>query len=64
MLGYALAHFAWFHDEDRAAWAKHLRWAPVPCSNRDFDTCGRRPMLPSSPSEIAHLLRTMNEAAS
>jgi hypothetical protein len=28
MLGYALAHIAWFRDEDRPAWAKHLRWAP------------------------------------
>jgi hypothetical protein len=28
MLGYALAHLAWFRDEDRPAWAGHLRWAP------------------------------------
>jgi hypothetical protein len=28
MLGYALAHLAWFRDEARPAWAKHLRWAP------------------------------------
>jgi hypothetical protein len=28
MLGYALAHIAWFRDEDCPAWAKHLRWAP------------------------------------
>jgi hypothetical protein len=28
MLGYALAHIAWFRDEERPAWAKHLRWAP------------------------------------
>ncbi len=28
MLGYALAHLAWFRDEDRPVWAKHLRWAP------------------------------------
>ncbi|HEV3263723.1 MAG TPA: hypothetical protein VG013_43210 [Gemmataceae bacterium] len=28
MLGYALAHIAWFRDEARPAWAKHLRWAP------------------------------------
>jgi hypothetical protein len=28
MLGYAMAHIAWFRDEDRPAWAKHLRWAP------------------------------------
>lgn len=28
MLGYALAHIAWFRDEDRPAWAKALRWAP------------------------------------
>jgi hypothetical protein len=27
MLGYALAHVAWFRDEPRPAWAKHLRWA-------------------------------------
>jgi hypothetical protein len=27
MLGYALAHLAWFRDEDRPAWAGHLRWA-------------------------------------
>jgi len=28
MLGYALAHIAWFRDESRPAWAKSLRWAP------------------------------------
>jgi hypothetical protein len=28
MLGYALAHIAWFRDEERPAWAKALRWAP------------------------------------
>lgn len=28
MFGYALAHIAWFRDEQRPAWAKHLRWAP------------------------------------
>jgi hypothetical protein len=28
MLGYALAHIAWFRDEDSPAWAKALRWAP------------------------------------
>jgi hypothetical protein len=28
MFGYALAHVAWFRDEDRPTWAKHLRWAP------------------------------------
>jgi hypothetical protein len=28
MLGYAMAHIAWFRDEDRPAWGKHLRWAP------------------------------------
>jgi hypothetical protein len=28
MLGYAMAHIAWFRDEDRPAWARHLRWAP------------------------------------
>ncbi len=28
MLGYALAHIAWFRDEHRPAWVKHLRWAP------------------------------------
>jgi hypothetical protein len=28
MLGYALAHLAWFRDEARPAWAKALRWAP------------------------------------
>ena len=27
MLGYAMAHIAWFRDEPRPAWAKHLRWA-------------------------------------
>jgi hypothetical protein len=28
MLGYAMAHIAWFRDEDSPSWAKHLRWAP------------------------------------
>ncbi len=28
ILGYALAHLAWFRNEDRPAWAKALRWAP------------------------------------
>jgi hypothetical protein len=28
MFGYALAHLAWFRDEDNPAWVKHLRWAP------------------------------------
>jgi len=28
MLAYALAHIAWFRDEPKPAWAKHLRWAP------------------------------------
>jgi hypothetical protein len=28
MLGYALAHIAWFRDEPRPAWSKALRWAP------------------------------------
>jgi hypothetical protein len=28
MLGYALAHIAWFRDEARPQWAKALRWAP------------------------------------
>jgi hypothetical protein len=28
MLGYALAHLAWFRDEGRPAWARSLRWAP------------------------------------
>ena len=27
MLGYAMAHLAWFRDEARPEWAKHLRWA-------------------------------------
>jgi hypothetical protein len=27
MLGYAMAHIAWFRDEQRPAWAQHLRWA-------------------------------------
>ena len=26
MLGYAMAHVAWFRDEDWPAWAKHLGW--------------------------------------
>jgi hypothetical protein len=26
MLGYAMAHIAWFRDEDRPAWAKSLRY--------------------------------------
>jgi hypothetical protein len=28
MLGYAMAHIAWFRDEDWPTWAGHLRWAP------------------------------------
>ncbi len=28
MFGYALAHLAWFRDEDWPAWAGHLRWTP------------------------------------
>jgi hypothetical protein len=28
MLGYALAHIAWFRDEEKPAWTSHLRWAP------------------------------------
>jgi hypothetical protein len=28
MLGYALAHIAWFRDEVRPAWTKAPRWAP------------------------------------
>ena len=28
MLGYAMAHIAWFRDEDWPPWASHLRWAP------------------------------------
>lgn len=28
MLGYAMAHMAWFRDEPRPSWAKTLRWAP------------------------------------
>jgi len=28
MFGYALAHIAWFRDEDNPAWAKCLRWTP------------------------------------
>jgi len=28
MLGYALAHIAWCRDEDKPAWASHLRWTP------------------------------------
>jgi hypothetical protein len=28
MLAYAMAHIAWFRDEDRPAWMKALRWAP------------------------------------
>jgi hypothetical protein len=28
MLGYAMAHIAWFRDEAKPAWARHLRWAP------------------------------------
>ncbi len=28
MLGYAMAHLAWFRDEERPAWLKQLRWAP------------------------------------
>jgi len=28
ILGYGMAHVAWFRDEDRPAWASALRWAP------------------------------------
>jgi hypothetical protein len=28
MLGYALAHIAWFRDEERPAWVQALRWTP------------------------------------
>jgi hypothetical protein len=28
MFGYALAHLAWFRDEARPDWVRHLRWAP------------------------------------
>jgi hypothetical protein len=28
MMGYALAHIAWFRDEERSDWVKHLRWTP------------------------------------
>lgn len=28
MLGYAMAHIAWFRDEPKPEWAKALRWAP------------------------------------
>lgn len=28
MLSYAMAHIAWFRDEDWPDWAQHLRWAP------------------------------------
>jgi hypothetical protein len=28
MLGYAMAHVAWFRDEDRPGWSHALRWAP------------------------------------
>jgi hypothetical protein len=28
MLGYAMAHLAWFRDEAKPSWAKALRWAP------------------------------------
>jgi hypothetical protein len=28
MLGYALAHVAWFRNETWPAWASHLRWTP------------------------------------
>jgi hypothetical protein len=28
MTGYALAHIAWFRDEDNPVWVKHLRWTP------------------------------------
>lgn len=27
MLGYAMSHIAWFRDEDRPEWARHLGWA-------------------------------------
>jgi hypothetical protein len=28
MFGYALAHLAWFRDEEGLTWARYLRWAP------------------------------------
>src|SRR5262249_29761034 len=28
MLGYAMAHIAWFRDEAKPSWSKALRWAP------------------------------------
>src|SRR5205085_10807583 len=28
MSGYAMAHIAWFRDEQWPPWARHLRWAP------------------------------------
>jgi hypothetical protein len=28
MLGYALAHIAWFRDDERPEWVRHLRWTP------------------------------------
>jgi hypothetical protein len=28
MAGYAMAHIAWFRDEERPVWANALRWAP------------------------------------
>jgi hypothetical protein len=28
MIGYALAHIAWFRDESKPDWARHLRWVP------------------------------------
>ena len=27
MLGYAMAHIAWFRDEPKPTWSKALRWA-------------------------------------
>lgn len=30
MFGYALAHLAWFHQEAKPAWAKHLHWNAWP----------------------------------
>src|SRR5262245_34096991 len=28
MFGYALAHLAWFRDEENPKWGRHLRWVP------------------------------------
>jgi hypothetical protein len=30
MFAYALAHLAWFRDERRPSWAKHLNWHARP----------------------------------